>query len=71
MPDKGGVADALAQQLQTKGVEVLRIKDAPDPDALTNSLKELAGRRAGARSLLAFRAGLTKEPLQHGLAYLA
>ena len=39
MPDKGGVADALAQQLQAKGVEVLQIKDARDPDALTNSLK--------------------------------
>ena len=39
MPDKGGVANALAQQLQTKGVEVLRIEDARDPEALSNVLK--------------------------------
>ena len=39
MPDKGGVASALAQQLQTKGVEVLQIEDARDPVALSNTLK--------------------------------
>ncbi len=39
MPDKAGVANALAQQLQTKGVEVLQIADARDSEALTNVLK--------------------------------
>ena len=39
MPDQGGVANALAQQLQAKGVDVLLIEDARDPDVLTNSLK--------------------------------
>ena len=38
MPDKGGVADALTQQLQSMGVEVLRIEGAPDADALTGCL---------------------------------
>jgi acyl transferase domain-containing protein/NAD(P)-dependent dehydrogenase (short-subunit alcohol dehydrogenase family) len=38
MPDKGGVAGVLAQQLQTKGVEVLQIGDARDPIALANTL---------------------------------
>jgi acyl transferase domain-containing protein/NAD(P)-dependent dehydrogenase (short-subunit alcohol dehydrogenase family) len=40
MPDKGGVADALAQKLQTKGVEVLRIEGTPDAEALTSRLKQ-------------------------------
>ena len=39
MPDKGGVAEALTERLQTLGVEVLRIDDAPDADALANRLK--------------------------------
>ncbi len=39
MPDKGGVGQALAQRLETMGVEVLRIKDTPDADALSNRLK--------------------------------
>src|SRR5208283_1378800 len=39
MPDKAGVANALAQQLQTKGVEVLQIEDARDSEALTNVFK--------------------------------
>ncbi len=39
MPDKGGVGDALAQRLQKLGVEVLRIEDASDSDALTNRLR--------------------------------
>jgi 3-oxoacyl-(acyl-carrier-protein) synthase/acyl carrier protein/NAD(P)-dependent dehydrogenase (short-subunit alcohol dehydrogenase family) len=39
MPDKGGVADALAQSLQKMGVEVLRIEGVPDADALANHLK--------------------------------
>ena len=38
MPDKGGVADALAQRLQAFGVEVLRIEDAPAADALANQV---------------------------------
>jgi acyl transferase domain-containing protein/acyl carrier protein/NAD(P)-dependent dehydrogenase (short-subunit alcohol dehydrogenase family) len=38
--DKGGAGEALAQGLQTKGVDVLRIDDAPDADALTNRLKD-------------------------------
>jgi len=39
MPDKGGVGEALAVRLQTMGVEVLRIEDAPEADALTDGLK--------------------------------
>ncbi len=39
MPDKGGVADALAQALQAKGVEVLRIEGTPDAETLTGRLK--------------------------------
>jgi len=39
MPDKSGVADALTQRLQTLGVQVLRIEDTLDADALANSLK--------------------------------
>ena len=39
MPDKSGVADALAQRLQTMGVEVLRIEQTLDADALPNRLK--------------------------------
>jgi acyl carrier protein/NAD(P)-dependent dehydrogenase (short-subunit alcohol dehydrogenase family) len=39
MPDKGGVAGALAQRLQQTGVEVLRIDDAPDAEALATRLK--------------------------------
>jgi acyl transferase domain-containing protein/NAD(P)-dependent dehydrogenase (short-subunit alcohol dehydrogenase family) len=38
MPDKGGVAEALAQRLQAFGVEVLRIEDAPAADALANQV---------------------------------
>jgi 3-oxoacyl-(acyl-carrier-protein) synthase/acyl carrier protein/NAD(P)-dependent dehydrogenase (short-subunit alcohol dehydrogenase family) len=39
MPDKSGVADALAQRLQKMGVEVLRVQGASDADALANCLK--------------------------------
>jgi NAD(P)-dependent dehydrogenase (short-subunit alcohol dehydrogenase family) len=39
MPDKGGVGEALAQQLRTLGVEVLWIEGAPHADALANQLK--------------------------------
>ncbi len=39
MPDKGGVGDALAQRLQETGVEVLRIDEAPDAQALATRLK--------------------------------
>ena len=39
MPDKGGVADALAQALQAQGVEVLRIEGASDAEALASRLK--------------------------------
>ena len=38
MPDNGGVASALTQQLQAKGVEVLPIEDARDPNTLANTL---------------------------------
>jgi len=38
--DAGGVGDALAQLLETKGVEVLRIDGAFDSDVLTNHLKQ-------------------------------
>ena len=40
VPDKGGVAEALAQQLQAMGVEVLRIEGAPDADTLAACLKD-------------------------------
>ncbi len=39
MPDKNGVADALAQRLHMLGVETLRIDTAQDADALTATLK--------------------------------
>ncbi len=39
MPDKSGVGDALAQRLQTMGVEVLRINEMLDVDALKNRLE--------------------------------
>jgi acyl transferase domain-containing protein/NAD(P)-dependent dehydrogenase (short-subunit alcohol dehydrogenase family) len=39
MPDKNGVADALTQQLQAKGVEVLRLDPAWTAEALTTELK--------------------------------
>ncbi|MGA2920688.1 MAG: SDR family oxidoreductase [Candidatus Sulfotelmatobacter sp.] len=39
MTDKSGVGDALAQRLKTMGVEVLRVKDAPDTDTLATLLK--------------------------------
>jgi acyl transferase domain-containing protein/NAD(P)-dependent dehydrogenase (short-subunit alcohol dehydrogenase family)/acyl carrier protein len=37
--DRGGVGDVLAQLLESKGVEVLRIEATTDSDALTNRLK--------------------------------
>ncbi len=37
--DQDGVADALAQRLGVRGVEVLRVDKVPDADALTQSLK--------------------------------
>jgi acyl transferase domain-containing protein/acyl carrier protein/NAD(P)-dependent dehydrogenase (short-subunit alcohol dehydrogenase family) len=40
MPDKGGVGQVLTQLLENMGVEVLRIEDASDPDALANQLKK-------------------------------
>ena len=39
MPDKSGVADALAKQLQTMNVEVLLIDPTHAADKLTNTLK--------------------------------
>ena len=39
MPDKSGAGDALAQRLQTMGVEVLRLNEALDADALKNLLE--------------------------------
>ncbi len=39
MPDKNGVGEALAQRLQGDGVEVLRIVNPGDADALTSLLK--------------------------------
>ena len=39
MPDKSGVGDALAQRLQTMGVEVLRLKETLDVDALKSLLE--------------------------------
>ena len=40
MSDKGGVAEILAQRLQQAGVEVLRLEETPDSEALANRLKE-------------------------------
>jgi len=39
MPDKGGVAQALAHRLRAIGAEVLCIENAPDADTLTSLLK--------------------------------
>ncbi|MGB7433988.1 MAG: SDR family NAD(P)-dependent oxidoreductase, partial [Candidatus Acidiferrum sp.] len=39
MPDKSGVGDALAQRLQTMGVEVLRLNETLDVDALKSLLE--------------------------------
>ena len=39
MPDKSGVADALAQRLQTMGAEVFRIEEKLDAGELANCLK--------------------------------
>jgi acyl transferase domain-containing protein/NAD(P)-dependent dehydrogenase (short-subunit alcohol dehydrogenase family) len=39
MPDKSGVGDELAQRLQTRGVEVLRLNETLDADALKNLLE--------------------------------
>jgi 3-oxoacyl-(acyl-carrier-protein) synthase/NAD(P)-dependent dehydrogenase (short-subunit alcohol dehydrogenase family)/acyl carrier protein len=38
--DTAGVGDALAQELEKKGVEVLRVNGTPDSDAMTNRLKQ-------------------------------
>ncbi|MFZ0684233.1 MAG: SDR family NAD(P)-dependent oxidoreductase [Terriglobales bacterium] len=43
MPDKSGVGDALAQRLQTMGVEVLCVQDAPDASSLAKLLKSWMG----------------------------
>jgi malonyl CoA-acyl carrier protein transacylase/NAD(P)-dependent dehydrogenase (short-subunit alcohol dehydrogenase family) len=40
MADKGGVAKALVQRLETAGVKVLCIENAPDADGLANRLQE-------------------------------
>ena len=40
MPDKSAVGDALAQRLETMGVEVLRINHTFDADTLQNRLKD-------------------------------
>jgi acyl transferase domain-containing protein len=40
MPDQGGVADALSQVLQDKGIEVLRIEGRPQSEALNDLLKK-------------------------------
>ena len=39
MPDKSGVAVALAERLQKMGVEVLRVTGTPDADTLAKQLK--------------------------------
>ena len=44
MPDKGGVGEALTKRLETLGVGVLRIDDAPHAEPLTNRVRNwLAG----------------------------
>ena len=62
MPDKSGVADALAQRLQTMGVEVLRIEDDAGCGRTGESPQELAGRGSDTRSVLAARAGQRGRP---------
>jgi acyl transferase domain-containing protein/NAD(P)-dependent dehydrogenase (short-subunit alcohol dehydrogenase family)/acyl carrier protein len=49
MPDKGGIAEALTNRLQTLGVEVLRIDPTSDADTLMQVLKNwtAAGRVDG------------------------
>jgi acyl transferase domain-containing protein len=42
MPDTGGVADALTEQLTALGTEVLRVEGAPEVDALERQLAEWA-----------------------------
>jgi acyl transferase domain-containing protein len=39
MPDKSGVADALTEALKAKGVEVLRLEPAADPESFTKLLQ--------------------------------
>jgi NAD(P)-dependent dehydrogenase (short-subunit alcohol dehydrogenase family) len=39
MPDKAGVAEALTEQLQMLGVEVLRVADSSETDSLAHQLK--------------------------------
>src|SRR5205823_12085340 len=43
MPDKSGVADALALKLKENGVEVLRLEGAPDSETLIRTLKPWLG----------------------------
>ena len=43
MSDSSGVADVFEQRLQTMGVAVLRIENAPETDALVNRLKSWLG----------------------------
>ena len=71
MPDQAGVADALAQLLQAKGVDVLRIEGSLEPDALINRLKAISGRRSSGRSLLASSTRSRRRPARHGLRRLA
>jgi hypothetical protein len=61
MPDKSGVAEALAERLAKLGVEVLRIENARDADALASHTG----------SLLAARAGQRGKPSRYGPGFLA
>ncbi len=57
MPDKGGVSEALADWLTKLNVEVLRIDNTLDAEALAKQLRTWLDWPAGARSLLATGTG--------------
>jgi acyl transferase domain-containing protein/acyl carrier protein len=59
-PDHGGVADALAATLEDRGVEVLRVDDAPDAEALEAQLA--TWREAGPITGVVGLAGLDLAP---------
>ncbi|MFZ3214290.1 MAG: SDR family NAD(P)-dependent oxidoreductase [Terriglobales bacterium] len=61
MPDRGGVAEALAGRLQTMGVEVLSIDSTLDADALATRLKSWVA--AGPVHGVYWLPALTREPV--------
>jgi acyl transferase domain-containing protein/NAD(P)-dependent dehydrogenase (short-subunit alcohol dehydrogenase family)/acyl carrier protein len=63
--DAGGVAESLAQQLETKGAEVLRFTTVPDSDALLHQLETWLG--AGPVQGLYWLPALDSEKLIHDM----